>query len=1057
MPSTEIAEKDSACCESKTLKIFDKFQALYEDQLNKIDESSVDSLQLKVKLLQEWVSDLTEQNVMLVKTVEELEEEALSRVALLEAHMPQKQDPYDLCSTSKLSSQESSITQLTAELEEVKKQLLDKEYLLKSYLKRVEDLRQNAEASKQMKHCSSMTEETWTSKADQLSKLHDELNRFELQLNRTQKETSELKSKLSEAEESVQKLKCHLVNSEKNARDMRAALTAEVAEKHDTILALKREVQHLEEQLRQADMQTHFKDDIIKELRKEVKVARSKETLAEVLGIKEKSRLHIKDKMDQLTEQIAEKDKLVECLELKLKNYMASIEQDQEARMKSIEQREKAIKTAEATICKVKQKITLFTDDVVTLCLRESVGRQFQLKFKKLLKELIDSTNCPQSSKTVLENMQVCDNSKGEAAETATALPDKQVKSLYMSGRRCTGSEDELWEAQRLGELHKSIDQGHKKLLRSWTQLKNTSQQLSCDGLSVELEQYKTCAAEEQCILNKLQTEVNLLLANIASREIQTGCFNRLIESLRERLLTIQNQIRHGCNSFALVNGSSSSECQYSDKGDSVQAWMKKLQDSLCMAHSLLTDLEQNAKIVKEEREEMLRVQKASEAVIQSLQQQLNCMQQIKQRAFDKLHADEKHQREEWNRLVTSVMHYHEMYKQEQVASDDMKEEMQNLLSRLSAKASNQLYRWETSANSLQDSPRDKKNLQCKSSQSWDSALHVCQENNNLDEAYSALLKAQQEVDTLRRLVNMRSDQVPHRVQVLVVRLKEEILSATQIFGCRDKQLSKLENQIMYLHETLQPVQFELTAETACMSGNLYKLQQAIKHFLKHTDQYVSERDLYEQSQLNIQSRLTALQTELETMMGQNSESTPRLNPVKLEPRSVTVKCEPDKTMTVSNVLCEEHNCTFKEKLRRTEDDLLHVKSQLADKENIMSQLRDDLRELSCNLQARDMLVRTQEQTINLLQNSLKIEQEEGSALRHKITDMEAGKTSMVKEYAQKIEEMEAMILKLQDSVKSTDEASVSTQSQKDSVSSSKSWAPWSNKQAPFRRHIHDV
>lgn len=36
------------------------------------------------------MADLTEQNVTLVKTVEELEQEALNRVALLESHMPQK-------------------------------------------------------------------------------------------------------------------------------------------------------------------------------------------------------------------------------------------------------------------------------------------------------------------------------------------------------------------------------------------------------------------------------------------------------------------------------------------------------------------------------------------------------------------------------------------------------------------------------------------------------------------------------------------------------------------------------------------------------------------------------------------------------------------------------------------------------------------------------------------------------------------------------------------------------------------------------------------------------
>lgn len=46
-------------------------------------------------------------------------------------------------------------------------------------------------------------------------------------------------------------------------------LALEVAEKHDQILKLKAEVNQLEENLRQANMQTHFKDDVIKELRRE--------------------------------------------------------------------------------------------------------------------------------------------------------------------------------------------------------------------------------------------------------------------------------------------------------------------------------------------------------------------------------------------------------------------------------------------------------------------------------------------------------------------------------------------------------------------------------------------------------------------------------------------------------------------------------------------------------------------------------------------------------------------------------------------------------------------
>lgn len=42
-----------------------------------------------------------------------------------------------------------------------------------------------------------------------------------------------------------------------------------MADKHDIIMKLRREINDFEEKLRQADMQTHFKDEIIKELRRE--------------------------------------------------------------------------------------------------------------------------------------------------------------------------------------------------------------------------------------------------------------------------------------------------------------------------------------------------------------------------------------------------------------------------------------------------------------------------------------------------------------------------------------------------------------------------------------------------------------------------------------------------------------------------------------------------------------------------------------------------------------------------------------------------------------------
>lgn len=46
------------------------------------------------------------------------------------------------------------------------------------------------------------------------------------------------------------------------------ALTIEITKKHDLIMFLNQEITKLEEQYRYANMQIHFKDDIIKKMRK---------------------------------------------------------------------------------------------------------------------------------------------------------------------------------------------------------------------------------------------------------------------------------------------------------------------------------------------------------------------------------------------------------------------------------------------------------------------------------------------------------------------------------------------------------------------------------------------------------------------------------------------------------------------------------------------------------------------------------------------------------------------------------------------------------------------
>jgi predicted nucleic acid-binding Zn-ribbon protein len=54
-------------------------------------------------------------------------------------------------------------------------------------------------------------------------------------------------------------------------KDIRESLTAEVAEKHDEILSLRHTVRDLQDKCRETEMKVLLKDDVIKELRKDLK------------------------------------------------------------------------------------------------------------------------------------------------------------------------------------------------------------------------------------------------------------------------------------------------------------------------------------------------------------------------------------------------------------------------------------------------------------------------------------------------------------------------------------------------------------------------------------------------------------------------------------------------------------------------------------------------------------------------------------------------------------------------------------------------------------------
>ncbi|XP_074113244.1 uncharacterized protein LOC141536544 isoform X2 [Cotesia typhae] len=83
-------------------------------------------------------------------------------------------------------------------------------------------------------------------------------------------DTLKLKNQLDEKMREISRLNHQLNCLEKESVESREALTVEVAEKHDLIMNLKDQVTYLEEQFRQANIQLQFKNNIIKEMRKDL-------------------------------------------------------------------------------------------------------------------------------------------------------------------------------------------------------------------------------------------------------------------------------------------------------------------------------------------------------------------------------------------------------------------------------------------------------------------------------------------------------------------------------------------------------------------------------------------------------------------------------------------------------------------------------------------------------------------------------------------------------------------------------------------------------------------
>ncbi|CAG9858405.1 unnamed protein product [Phyllotreta striolata] len=350
--SCPVSEGNIVCGERRTLDIINEFKRLYENKMDEINKANCgDCLQEKLKLQQDWINDLSEQNELLVKAVEELEIEATERVKMLEDKLQRSAEC--ICEVMKKYRETDVANSI---LEEPRRKIFNLENDVKNlleFLRRIREEQQWStgglvfyEISEKDLLGDKCVEEILNDSIQE--SLNSDLVKGRKKIVEQDRQLHDLERRTSEVEDLSRELKSTREECEtlqKNMADMRQVLTEEVAVKHDAILKLKREYQELEERCIQADKQTAFRDDIIKELRKEIKQLKQQVTSEEVIKL----------------------NKTIDVLQSTLERSRALREEEEKNQSEQTTMQCRKVEELESCICELQEQLQISQSECCTL------------------------------------------------------------------------------------------------------------------------------------------------------------------------------------------------------------------------------------------------------------------------------------------------------------------------------------------------------------------------------------------------------------------------------------------------------------------------------------------------------------------------------------------------------------------------------------------------------------------------------------------------------------------------------------------------------------------
>ncbi|XP_033227458.1 myosin-2 heavy chain-like isoform X2 [Belonocnema kinseyi] len=315
----EISESEELCSETEGLRILDEFKKLYENRIDAVDQDSsvteFERISKKFKIMTEWVKDLREQNVMLVRTVEDLEQAAVSRVKLLEDKLLHSSTlvSENIIQCTNSGEALNNLSDRVGELERDEDYLQNRIECLQSDIRGLLELIRRARQEKCWSHegiqfyeitpadipapldyaCDQVKEDAQNLQyKNNLATLQDKERRLRASLTDLEEKLSESNKQISQKDETIKKFMSQVQNLRNSLKgrssfadhitlcdsddlefteslESREALASEVADKHDQVMSLRKELQLLEEECRHLNMHVQFKEGVIKKLREE--------------------------------------------------------------------------------------------------------------------------------------------------------------------------------------------------------------------------------------------------------------------------------------------------------------------------------------------------------------------------------------------------------------------------------------------------------------------------------------------------------------------------------------------------------------------------------------------------------------------------------------------------------------------------------------------------------------------------------------------------------------------------------------------------------------------